>query len=177
MISFEDQRELESLISRFVHATDRRDYALLRSLYTDDGIDNHGDYNGPVDGFITWLEQVQSYFDMSTHMMSNLLFAVDGDTAESEGRGTAYLALKGDGQPFNMIVVSRHFDQYRRVDGRWLFSCRSFCVDWVQQFAPGSGSLDIVAASPMGSMGPQDHVYQKVSKLIAQVRSGLPPIA
>lgn len=170
MISIEDQRELETLHSRFVHASDRGDFAMLRSLYTDDAVEDHGAYQGPVDGFVDWLRQAQDYFEIVTHIIGNFLFSIDGDHAESEGRGTAYLRLKGD-QPFNMIVVNRHFDRYRRVEGRWLFSHRSVCVDWVQQFPPSEGGLDLVAALPVGMPGAGDPVYREVPGLIAALRA------
>lgn len=173
MISFDDQRALEELHNRYLHATDRRDYAQLRALFTHDAIDNHGEYNGPVDGYIDWLRAAQDYFESSAHIMSNLLFTVDGDRAESEGRGRAYLRLKGD-KPFNMIVVSRHFDQYRKVEGRWLFSRRALCVDWVQQFEPTEGGLDMVQAVQAGRMGADDPVYKEAPQLIAALRAGLP---
>jgi hypothetical protein len=174
MISSEDQRALEDLHNRYVHATDRHDLALLRSLYTADGIENHGGYNGSVDDFIPWLKQTQDYFEIATHTISNLLAAVDGDTAQSEARGTAYLKFKGS-PPFNMIVVNRHFDQYRKVAGKWLFSRRSLCIDWVQQFPPITETLDLVKAVPAGKTTHDDPIYANVPHLIAALHSAAPP--
>ena len=175
MISADDQRALEALHSRYVHATDRHDHVLLRSLYTDDAVEHHGDYNGPIDGFIVWLKQAQGYFEIATHVVTNLLFAVDGDTAESEGRGTAYLRLRGD-PASNMIVVNRLFDRYRKVDGQWLFSRRSISADWVQTFPVGEGGLDMVKSVPAGKVGLDDPVYADVPTVIATLRSGLPTL-
>ncbi len=176
MISFADRCALEDLHNRYVHANDRCDYALLRSLYTDDAVEHHSDYQGPVDGFIAWLPQAAAYFESTTHVVSNLAFTVDGDTAQSEGRGTAYLRLKGD-PPFNMIVINRLFDHYRNVEGRWLFSRRAVSVDWVQQFPPGEAGLDLTASIPAGQVGPGDPVYRNVPGLVAELRAGLPPLA
>ena len=49
MAEIEDRLEIENLQVVFAHAADRGDYALLRSLYTDDAVDDHGGYSGPVD--------------------------------------------------------------------------------------------------------------------------------
>ena len=93
MISSEDQIAFERLHSLFVHAADRRDYVLLRSLYADDAIDDHGLFNGPVDGYVSWLREVQDAFQITTHVITNVVAAVDGEDAQSEARGTAYLTI------------------------------------------------------------------------------------
>ena len=172
MVPLEDQMQLERLHSLFVHAADRRDYALLRSLYTEDATDDHGLFNGPVDGYVEWLREVQNGFVITTHVLTNLIAAIDGDDAESEARGTAYLTMRGE-QPYNMIVINRHFDRYRRVEGRWLFVHRSLCIDWVQAFPPSEGTLDIIKANPVGTMGPDDIVYARAPKVIEALRRSI----
>ena len=71
---------------------------------------------------------------------------------------------------YNMIVINRHFDRYRKTNGRWLFAHRSLCIDWVQVFPPSTESLDIVRANPVGTMGPDDVVYARVPKVIEALR-------
>lgn len=172
MVSVEDQIALERLHSLFVHAADRRDYALLRSLYADDAIDDHGLFNGPVDGYVDWLREVQDAFQITTHVLTNVIAAIEGEEAQSEARGTAYLTMKADPN-YNMIVINRHFDTYRRIDGRWLFTHRSLCIDWVQVFPPSTESLDIVRANPLGTMGPGDIVYQRAPMVIEALRRSI----
>jgi len=174
MISNEDRSALEDLHSIYAHASDRRDMVLLRSLYTDDAVEHHGAYQGPVDGFIAWLTPLQDYFESVTHIVTNIIASVDGDSAESEARGTAYLRLKGD-PPFNLIVINRHFDRYRKVDGRWLFARRFVCVDWAQQFAPAASLPDAVQGIPLGTPDLTDPVYAEVPALIGAIRAGLQP--
>jgi len=175
MVTYEDRCALEDLHNRYIHANDRCDYALLRSLYTDDAIEHHGDYVGPVDGFLEWLPTISGFFESTTRVVSNLMFQVSGNSAQSEGRSVAYLRLKTD-EPFNMIVINRLFDHYRKENGRWLFSRRQVCVDWVQQFPPSPAKLDMTAAFPSGQKTTSDPVYQTVPNLIAELRTGLPPL-
>lgn len=169
MTADEDRRAIESLHSRFAHAVDRPDYELLRSLYTDDAIEEHGPYNGPVDGYIAWLREFAPSFEIMHHVFSHILLAVDGTTAESETRGTAYLRLRAD-SPCNMMVVTRHFDRYRRVDGSWRFAHRALCIDWAQDFGPPDKSRDTVRVFPAGVVGPDDLVYRKVPKAMVALR-------
>ena len=172
MTLVDDQRALEDLHNRYVHAIDRGDLELLRSLYTHDATEQHGDYSGPVDGFIEWLEPVLDFFVIATHTISNLLCRVDGERAESEARGTAFLRMKGD-PPFSMIVVNRHFDHYRKVGGQWLFSSRCVCVDWAEQFPARKGELDMVRPFPAGTTSKDDPVYAQVPGLVSALRSNL----
>lgn len=169
MIPMEDQRELEELHRLYVHAIDRGDLALLRSLYADDAQEQHGEFCGSVDEYVAWLEPVLGYFDIATHTMSNLLFWMDGDKAQSEGRGTAFLRMKG-APPFNMIVVNRHFDKYQKVEGQWRFASRCVCVDWAEQFAPRDGLPEITSAFPVGSSGLDDLLYREVPELVEALR-------
>lgn len=171
--SVEDLRSLDDLHARYVHAIDRGDLDLLQALYLPDATEHHGDYNGPVDGFIAWLKPILGFFEIATHTISNLLVRTDGDTAESEARGTAFLRMKGE-RPFNMIVINRHFDTYRKLDGRWLFASRSVCVDWAEQFAPSVAPLDMVRPFPAGTTGSDDPVYRLVPGLVQAIRGGLP---
>lgn len=169
----DDQHELNDLHARYVHAIDRGDFALLQSLYAPGATESHGEYEGDADGFIHWLRPILSYFEIATHTIANLLVRVEGDTAQSEARGTAFLRMKGP-PSYNLIVVNRHFDTYRKVAGAWLFTSRAVCVDWAEQFAPSLSPLDLVRPFAQGSTTTDDPVYGKVPGLIRALRAGLP---
>lgn len=171
MISAEDQRAIEDLHNRYVHAIDRGDLKLLRSLYADDATEDHGAFKGSADEFVEWLEPVLDLFEIATHTVTNILCHAEGDTAQSEARGTAFLRIKGD-PPFGAIVVNRHFDTYRKLAGKWLFSSRCVCVDWAEQFPARSGSLPMVEPFPAGAVDASDPVFSKVPGLVAALRAG-----
>jgi hypothetical protein len=50
-----DQQEVRDVIYRYCRGIDRRDYDLVRACYHADATDDHGDYRGGVDGFITYV--------------------------------------------------------------------------------------------------------------------------
>lgn len=165
----EDRLALEDLHARYVHAVDRGDFDLLRALYTDDAVEEHGPFLGPVDAFIAWLRPVCAAFEIATHTVTNLLARGDAATAQSEARGVAFLRLKGD-PPFGVLVVNRLFDSYRKVDGQWLFARRAVCVDWAEQFAGRVGPLGLTEGFAPGAGDASDLLYARVSGLVAALR-------
>ena len=114
LIAKEEIRELAQLYSRGV---DRQDFALIRSLYTDDATDSHGAYyDGPVDGYVAFLEASLPHMHIGNHFVCNHLVSVDGDTGEGEVYAIAWhLIPDGKGGLLHDIQGVRYIDSYRRV--------------------------------------------------------------
>jgi len=124
LLAKEAIRELAQLYSR---AIDRQDIALLRSLYTEDATDSHGDhYDGPVAGYCAFIESKLPILRYSGHHVCNHLIALAGDTAEGEVYAIAYHVLRdGAGGWVEDIRTVRYLDHYRKCDdGCWRFSKR-----------------------------------------------------
>ncbi len=125
----EQIRELALLYSRGV---DRKDPALLRTLYTEDATDTHGDdFSGTAEAFVDFLEDCFGFMRYSGHHICNHLISVDGDTGEGEIYAIAYHVLPdgNDGWIEDLLCV-RYLDHYRRCeDGRWRFSKRVVTYD------------------------------------------------
>lgn len=158
---------LQHLVYTYCHAADRRDFARLRSLYTDDAIDDHGAFNGPVDDFIPWFRDGLAAFEATAHNVLNTLFVVDGDLAQGEIRAIAYHRLSGSRA--EIIAGGRYVDRYRKMDGAWRFTYRSFVIDWIEERAasrtPGEAFGPTVA---VGSAGADDPVYQRLDLFAAE---------
>jgi len=120
---------LHDLVMRYCRGCDRRDFALVRSLYHDDAIDDHGGmFRGSADEFVAWLPGVTSHWALTRHAISNTLFVVDGDHAEGEHYVEAWHRTAGsDAKQF--VVLGRYLDRYERRDGLWKFSYRSLVFD------------------------------------------------
>ena len=157
---------LQHLVYASYHAADRRDFVLLRSLYTDDAIDEHGAFNGPVDDFIPWFHNGLAVFEATAHNILNTLFIVNGDIAEGEIRAIAYHRLAATGA--EIIAGGRYVDRYRKTDGAWRFTYRSFVIDWIEERAasrtPGEAFGPTVA---IGSTGAEDPAYQRLNLFAA----------
>ena len=124
-----DRIALHDLVMRYCRGCDRRDFALVRSLYHDDAIDDHGAmFKGGADAFVAWLPEVTAHWHLTRHSISNSLFVIDGDRAEGEHYVEAWHRTHGpDAKLF--IALGRYLDRYERRDGEWKFTYRSLVFD------------------------------------------------
>ncbi|MBP9034599.1 MAG: nuclear transport factor 2 family protein [Pseudomonadales bacterium] len=142
LLAKEEIRELVLLYSRGV---DRRDGALLRTLYTSDATDTHGDtFDGPAEAYVRFLERAFPHMRYSGHHVCNHLVCVDGDEGEGEVYAIAYHVIPdGQGGWTEDLMCARYIDRYRKEDGRWRFAKRVVSYDMRSQrpvAAPETGA-------------------------------------
>jgi len=128
LIAKDDIRDLALLYSRGV---DRKDAALLRTLYTKDGTDTHGDtFDGTAEDYVAFLERSFPYLRYSGHHICNHLITIDGDEGEGEVYALAYHVFPdGKGGLSEDFMCVRYIDRYRKEDGRWRFAQRVVSYD------------------------------------------------
>jgi hypothetical protein len=156
-----DKSALKDLVLKYCRACDRRDYGLLRTLYHDDAIDDHGDmFCGSADDFVAWLPSVLESFEATVHSISNALFVVDGDKAEGELYTLAYHRTRSpDAQ--EIVIGGRYLDRYERRDGAWRFIHRSLACDWCDVRPVNVKAYEQFAAgAPRGRADKDDPSYQ-----------------
>jgi hypothetical protein len=128
LIAKEQIRELAMLYSRGV---DRKDAALLRTLYTRDATDTHGDsFDGSAENYVQFLERAFPFMRYSGHHICNHLISVDGQKGEGEVYAIAWHVIPDDkgGWQEDLMCV-RYLDHYRQEDGRWRFAQRVVTYD------------------------------------------------
>ncbi|HEX9175436.1 nuclear transport factor 2 family protein [Mycobacterium sp.] len=84
-----DELEISALLSRYARAVDTKDWALYRSVFTDDAYVDYssaGVIAGSRDEVADWLSQAFTAIAMSMHYITNIEITnvesqVDGDTA------------------------------------------------------------------------------------------------
>jgi hypothetical protein len=164
-----DSFSLQQLACTYCHAVDRRDYRLLRSLYHDDAIDDHGPmFCGGPDAYVAWLPSMLARWSATTHLIHNSLFLFDGDRADGQLSATAYHRTL-DGRQ-EIIAHGRYLDRYERRGGVWRFFRRSLVLDWAEaRGAPQGG--DAATAEDgiaLGRASAEDPVYQRLPLFAAQ---------
>jgi ketosteroid isomerase-like protein len=125
-----DKHELHELVLTYCRAIDRQDFALVRTLYHDDAIDDHGDmFKGSPDEYVAWLPTIMANWDATVHSLSNTLFEVQGDKANGELYVVAYHRTHGPNAK-EIVVGGRYLDRYEKRGGVWKFMHRSLAMDW-----------------------------------------------
>jgi hypothetical protein len=157
-----DTFALRQLVLSYCHGIDRRDLQLVRSLYHDDAIDDHGAmFHGGPDEYVAWLPSALGACAATAHIVHNTLFLIDGDHAEGEIAVTAY--HRSIDSTRETIAHGRYLDQYRKRDGTWRFYRRSLVLDWAEERAvpprEGPGIADDV---PIGRASAEDPCFQRL---------------
>lgn len=162
-----DRMALQKLAWTYCHAIDRQDLALVRSLYHDDAVDDHGAmFCGSPDEYVAWLPAMLANWQLTSHTITTMQFLIAGDVAEGELATTAWHRT-ADGTR-DMIAHGRYLDQYRKADGVWKFQRRSLVLDWFEDrtVQPGDGpAIDQGVAS--GQPGAHDPLYARLSLFAA----------
>jgi len=156
---------IRELVASYSRGVDRQDFALLRSLYAPDAIeDDHGGaYSGTAEGYVDWLERVMVRVENSAHRVHSHLIALDGpDRAQGEVYLSGHSRLRLDGGGLEDLTHGmRYLDHYVRLGGRWLFHRRTVIVDWLTagptQWAPERPDT---RDAEFGRPGPADPSYR-----------------
>jgi hypothetical protein len=158
-----DKHQLHELVLTYCRASDRRDFALIRTLYHDDAIDDHGAmFSGPVDEFVAWLPGAMAQFEATQHSISNALFEVEGDRANGEIYALAYHRTHPpDAQ--EIVIGGRYLDRYERRNGAWKFVHRSLALDWCNVRAVDPAAYrQFAAGAALGRPGADDPSYAEL---------------
>lgn len=124
-----DRIALTDLVMRYCRGIDRRDFALVRSLYHDDAIDDHGAmFSGSADAYVAWLPEAMAGLDCTIHSITNSLYAIDGDMAEGEHVVQAFHRTSPPDRR-ELIILGRYLDRYERRGGQWKFLHRRLVFD------------------------------------------------
>lgn len=131
MISVSDRISIEDAVHRYARGVDRKDWDLVRSAYHADAIDNHGSYNGPLDGFISSLEERHRTIDQSIHLVSNILIETfSSESALVESYFCCFQTRRdGDGGLVQTQAIGRYIDRFERRDGLWRIARRNVAFD------------------------------------------------
>ncbi len=164
-VSLVDKDAIRDLVLTYSRAVDRQDFALLKTLYTEDAVeDDHGGlYSGSATGYIDWLKEVMPRLGITIHAVHNHLIGFDSaDRAQGEVGLVGYHRLpNGKGGWDDLIHGMRYLDHYAKTGGRWRFARRTVCVDW-KQFGPSvwNPADPEIKDAPFGTHDAKDPSYR-----------------
>jgi SnoaL-like domain len=137
-VSVEDRLHIAETMAGFAAGIDTRDWALLRSVFTDQidvdyrswRIDSYGPTS--ADAWVARATRLFPGFDGTQHALSNLRFEVDGDSATCHAyvRADHYLVNKFGDSMFT--IGGMYSDRMVRNGDGWLITGKKLQVMWSQ---------------------------------------------
>ena len=142
------ESEIRQVLARYGRAIDSMDFDLLRSCYHPGAIDEHGVYDGDIDGFIELLERTLPAEVGTNHFMGASLIEWDGDVAWVETHALGHhRSPPTRSEPLrDRLFFLRYADRFERRDGEWRIAHRAVVYEpgWVMpverdlEYAPGA---------------------------------------
>ena len=122
-----DRQDIVDCIYRYCRGVDRRDWELTRTTMHADCHDNHGEYEGGVDGFIEWVARRHGPLVQCMHCIMNCLVEFVGpDTAVAESYFVRMrVAPDATGAGLMSQTWARYVDVFERRAGEWKISDRT----------------------------------------------------
>ncbi|MCG7300566.1 nuclear transport factor 2 family protein [Brevibacterium ravenspurgense] len=164
-----EEESIKRVLLDYCRGVDRRDFDLVRSTYHPDAIDNHGPYNGDIDGLVAWMKKRHQGVKYSMHVIANIIieFAAP-DKAVVETYCITYQGLDPDSgvSPEDAGIASakagtktqvrcRYIDVFEKRYGSWKIADRTVAYDSIQLEPSDDSSLDpSLAASTRGEDDP-----------------------
>ncbi|WP_132993198.1 nuclear transport factor 2 family protein [Gordonia zhaorongruii] len=127
------RQEIHDVVLRYCRGIDRRDFDLVRDCYHPGAVDHHGDFTGPVDAFIVWVDGQLAQLGGTHHQVGNQLCERNGDDAVLESYVTATHWADPD-KPLQAFLTTglRYVDHFQRRAGRWAIAERWAVRDWTR---------------------------------------------
>lgn len=134
MTTFEDdmralieRQKIYDVIIRYCRGVDRCDVELLRSVYHEDAIDDHGMFKGRGVDFAEWIiDWTFKNLRRGQHVIGNFSCDLQGDVAFTE---TYCISFSEDVTGRNATVYNRYIDRFEKRNGEWKIADRLVVID------------------------------------------------
>ncbi len=170
-----DKEAIRELVNTYCRAADRHDHELMRSLYHEDALDDHGSFfKGLAMEFIDRLPEIQAPMQILHHNVTTHSIELNGSEAEGEVYILAFHQVQKEETAFDILIGGRYFDRYAKRSGTWKFSERAVVADWATVHDPSVVDLShpMVDGAHLGCPGPADPSYNFFSGFSRGVRAG-----
>lgn len=126
----EAQQALHQLNAQFARAFDRMDRCQMVSLWTQDAEVDWGKHQGDAKAFVVESTAPDNTLERTFSSISNEYFEIDGNTARGEVYIINISTIISDDKKEDRLIGGRFLDHYRKEQGEWKISKRSFVHDW-----------------------------------------------
>jgi hypothetical protein len=172
-----DKDLIRDVLLRYARGVDRRDWALVRAAFFEDGHDDHADFKGTRDDFIAWVRERHDAPSLlkSTHFLGNCLiefasasvaavetyFVARLELAPQADAHRAMLASRlGDSACNTRVeVFGRYVDRFEKRNDEWRIAQRRTVFDAIQSQSVDADDSALNPAWTLGRRDPLDPVF------------------
>ena len=126
MTERDDRQDISELLVHYATGIDRRDWALFRTVFTDDCELDYGEIGAwkGVDAVTSFMEQVHALAGHTMHRLSNQAVTVDGDNAAARTYIDG-LIMTADNTA-GVSAIGFYDDEIVRTKGGWRIARRRY---------------------------------------------------
>ena len=136
--------EIAEVLFTYCRGVDRLDEELVRGIYHEDAYDDHGYWKGAGWDFAPFVvKRLRDDNIGTTHSITNVLIALDGDLATCESQVVVTLRRRGEGPFLVDIMGARYVDRFSKRAGLWKIDERTVVLDWHKVETWGGGAPPI----------------------------------
>ena len=137
MTTPEDRREISDVLVRYATGIDRRDWPLLRSVFTEDCELDYGEIGAfvGVDAVVQFMADTHLWAGHTLHRITNQSVEVDGDTATARAYVDALIMAQDNAS--GVDAVGFYDDELVRTDTGWRIRRRRFTTVLMRTVHPG----------------------------------------
>jgi hypothetical protein len=158
-----DRQEICDVLARYSRAIDRRDEALLRTVFHPDAVDHHVGRKATATEFCGWAMKLLETLGPTAHYMSAPLIELQGDVALCESYGIAFHRISEGDTDFDNFIGARLLDRLEKRNGAWRIAYRRVVYDWCRDVPPAEtwakGTFGDSVCREARS-GPDDPLYE-----------------
>jgi hypothetical protein len=173
--------EITDVIYRYCHATDRRQWWLMDTVFHEDATCQLSVIGGSWREFVKQGEALLKPVGVTHHQVGNILIALDGDVAHAETYLTAFHRVPADappggpfggtGEAYDAVFGARYIDRFERRDGVWKIAERQSRSEYRHYRPVAEGGLADTPERFRGQWGDAD----VAAPVIAPWRDRRPP--
>jgi len=152
---------LHELEMAYCRGVDRRDANLLRSIFFEDAVEEHGEmFRGRAYEFVDWVfGTLLGQYENTTHYVLNEWYKIDGEKAEGETHRVSYHRYPPPNRT-EVIAACRTFNSYERRNGVWKITHRSVVRDWITKRTVDDALYQGSFGMPLSEPGATDCSYK-----------------